>query len=75
MIFRRRFWFSLLRRSGRPLVVGVHAEAAVAPHHRALERSRGERRGVREGPHLCLKGPTGKVRGQRWPPMHSIKSI
>lgn len=68
--------FSLLWWGGRPLVVGVHAEAAAAPHHRALQRSRGqERRGVREGPRLGLEGPTGKVRGQRRPPMHSIKSI
>lgn len=46
----RRRWFSLLWRGGRPLVVGVHAEAAAAPHHWTLQRSRRqERRGVREG--------------------------
>lgn len=57
--------FSLLRRSGWSLVVGIHAEAAVAPHHWALEQRKGEEE-ASEGPHLCLKGANRQ--GQRAAP-------
>lgn len=61
-----RSWALLLRRSGWSLVVGIHAEAAVAPHSWALKQRKGR---VEWGTTLVFKGSQqarSEGRSERW---------
>lgn len=62
-----RNWILLLRRSGWSLVVGIHTEAAVAPHYWALEQRKG--RGGEWETTLVFKGSQqarSEGRAGRW---------